>query len=130
MNEQESMRMHEEEEGLPVLAQVAMQVVIDAGDARIAAEQALKKLHTFDFTGAEQLMEQAFASLQKAHDAQTEVIQSEAAGTRYENSFLFNHAQDTMMTAMTQLSLTKEIIELYKILYGEIRKNGAAKEDL
>ena len=70
-------------------------------------------------------MEQAFAQLQKAHDAQTEVIQNEAAGTRYENSFIFNHAQDTMMAAMTQCSLTREIIELYKILYREIHKDKA-----
>lgn len=129
--EQEKITNHcEEEEGLPVLAQVAMQVVIDAGDAKIAAEKALKKLHTFDFTGAEELMEQAAEQLQKAHAAQTEVIQSEAAGTRYENSFIFNHAQDTMMTAMTQCSLTREIIELYKILYGEIHKNREGKEEL
>ena len=120
-----TVKQYEEEEGLPELAQVAMRVVIDAGDAKIAAEQALKKLHAFDFTGAEELMEQAFAQLQKAHDAQTEVIQNEAAGTRYENSFIFNHAQDTMMAAMTQCSLTREIIELYKILYREIHKDKA-----
>lgn len=116
------MEEHEEDLGLPALAQVAMQVVIDAGDARIASEQALKKLHTFDFAGAEELMKQAARHLQNAHNAQTEIIQSEAAGKKYENSFLFNHAQDTMMTAMTQCNLTKEIIELYRVLYGEIQK--------
>lgn len=123
MKEQEkNINQYEEEDGLPELAQVAMQVVIDAGDAKITAEQALKKLHTFDFDGAEALIEQAFGQLQKAHDAQTEVIQSEAAGKKYANSFIFNHAQDTMMSAMTQCNLTREIIELYKILYREIHR--------
>lgn len=114
----------DEDDGISILAQVAMQVVIDAGDARISAEQALKKLHTFDFEEAEKLMKIAFSQLQKAHDAQTEIIQSEASGTKYENSFIFNHAQDTLMTAMTQCNLTREIIELYKILYSEIQKKG------
>ena len=126
MDEKEKINIgNEEDDGLPVLAQVAMQVVIDAGDARILSEQALKKLHTFDFDGAEELMEKAFAQLQKAHNAQTEVIQSEAAGARYDNSFIFNHAQDTMMTVMTQCNLILEIIGLYRVLYGEIHK----KED-
>jgi len=129
MKEQEKMMNHDEEkEEQPVLVKVAMQVVIDAGNARIVAEQALKKLRTFDFAGAEELMAKAAVQLQKAHDAQTEVIQSEAGGTRYENSFIFNHAQDTLMTAMTQCNLTKEIIELYQILYGEIHKNQESKE--
>lgn len=113
----------EENDDLLELAQVAMQVVIDAGDARITSEQALKKLHEFDFAGAEELMKKAFEQLQQAHDAQTGVIQSEAAGKKYENSFIFNHAQDTLMTSMTQCNLTREIIELYKILYQEIQKN-------
>lgn len=122
MSDLEKNTNYDEDDGIPMLAQVAMQVVIDAGDARIAAEQALKRLHSFDFAGAEDLMAKAAECLQKAHDAQTEVIQSEAAGTKYDNSFIFNHAQDTMMTAMTQCNLTKEIIELYKILYEEIHK--------
>lgn len=129
MREEEKIMNHnEEKEELPVLVQVAMQVVIDAGNARIAAEQALKKLHTFDFAEAEELMTKAAVQLQKAHDAQTEVIQSEAGGTKYENSFIFNHAQDTLMTAMTQCSLTREIIQLYQILYGEIHKKREPEE--
>ena len=112
------------EDELSELALVAMQVVIDAGDARIMSEQALQKLHSFDFAGAEELIQKAFTQLNKAHNAQTDVIQSEAAGKKYENSFLFNHAQDTMMNAMTQCNLTREIISLYKILYEEIQKKN------
>lgn len=112
-----------ENESLMELATVAMQVVIEAGDARITSENAIKELHSFNFDEAEKLITEAFAHLQKAHQAQTEVIQSEAAGKKYENSFLFNHAQDTLMTSMTQCNLTREIIELYKIMYHEIHNN-------
>lgn len=110
----------DDDDELPEIVKVAMKVIMAAGEARTAAEDSLKKLHTFDFEAAQSLSDESFLYLKKAHNAQTEVIQSEAAGTKYENSFLFNHAQDSVMTAMTQCNLTKEIILLYKILYEKI----------
>lgn len=113
----------EEDEEMPELAVVAFSVIMEAGDAKLAAEKALEKLHEFDFDAADELFVEAAEHLRKAHNAQTEVVQSEISGTKYENSFLFNHAQDTLMTAMTQLTLSKEICALYKILYQQIKSN-------
>ncbi len=110
----------EDDDEMPELAVVAFGVIMEAGDAKLAAEKALEKLHEFDFEGADALFVEAAEHLRKAHNAQTEVVQSEISGTKYENSFLFNHAQDTLMTAMTQLTLSKEICALYKILYQKI----------
>lgn len=112
----------EKDDGVSALAPIAMQVILAAGEAKVASEQALKKLHDFSFDEAEALMEKAQEHLVEAHNAQTNVIQSEAEGKRYENSFLFNHAQDSLMNSMTQCNLTKEIIALYKLLYQEITK--------
>lgn len=111
----------DDEEEMPELAKVAFGVIMEAGDAKLAAEKALEKLHKFDFDGADALFGEAAEHLRKAHNAQTEVVQSEISGTKYENSFLFNHAQDTLMTAMTQLTLSKEICALYQILWRQIK---------
>lgn len=110
----------EEDEQMSELAAVAFAVVMNAGDAKLSASAALKKLHEFDFDAADKLMDEAYEHLCAAHNAQTDVIQSEAAGKKYENSLLFNHAQDTLMTAMTQCDLSKEIIALFKLLHGQI----------
>lgn len=128
MNEYENLSSKEvQEEDLPELATVSMEVILEAGDARIAAQQACEKLRDFDFTAAEQLLETANEHLVKAHASQTDIIQAEASGRKYEPSFLFNHAQDTLMTVMSEYNLTKELVFLYKRLYFEIHpeKGGA-----
>lgn len=118
--ETKNIQTEENDDEMPELAVVAFNVIMEAGDAKLAAEKALEKLHEFDFDAADALFVEAAEHLRKAHNSQTEVVQSEISGTKYENSFLFNHAQDTLMTAMTQLTLSKEICALYKILYEKI----------
>lgn len=103
-------------EELDELTTVAFQIILKAGDAKVAAEDALKALHQSDFSKAQECLEQADASLLQAHNAQTDLVQREAGGEKFSYSVIFNHAQDTLMNAMTQLSLTKEICALYKIL--------------
>ena len=84
------------------VVQVAMQIVISAGDARNAAGKALDCVAAFDFAGATEHMEEANNHICAAHNAQTEMIQSEIAGTEtIQPSLLFNHAQDTLMTVMS-----------------------------
>ena len=75
------------------VVQVAMQIVISAGDARNAAGKALDCVAAFDFAGAKEHMEEANNHICAAHNAQTEMIQSEIAGTEtIQPSLLFNHA--------------------------------------
>ena len=52
----------------------------------------------------------------KAHNAQTEVIQSQVAGENMEYSLLFIHAQDTIMTINTELRMTKKLLPIVKML--------------
>ncbi len=103
-------------EELDELTAVAFQIILKAGDAKVAAEKALKALHQSDFALARACLEKADASLLEAHNAQTDLVQREAAGETFTCSLIFNHAQDTLMTSMTQLSLTREICSLYECL--------------
>lgn len=105
------------EEDVPELSRVAIQVILSAGDGKVCAENALKALHAFDFNRADVLIREAEENIVRAHEHQTAIVQREAAGEKFENSIIFNHAQDTLMTAMTQINLSKEICSLFKLLY-------------
>lgn len=103
------------------VVQVAMQIVISAGDARNAAGKALDCVAKFDFAGAKGYMEEANNHISAAHNAQTEMIQSEIAGTEtIQPSLLFNHAQDTLMTVMSEIHLAEKMIQVFESFYNKM----------
>ena len=98
------------------VVQVAMQIVISAGDARNAAGKALDCV-----AGAKEHMEEANNHICAAHNAQTEMIQSEIAGTEtIQPSLLFNHAQDTLMTVMSEIHLAEKMIQVFESFYNKM----------
>jgi len=102
------------------IATIAMQIVIAAGDARNYIMEAMDDVGENDYDKANEKLEKAKDKLRQAHIYQTEVVQSEAAGTKYEYSLLFTHAQDTVMTICTELNLAKKIILLYQKVESRI----------
>jgi PTS system cellobiose-specific IIA component len=96
------------------LINVAMQMILHAGDARININDAISAGSTYDFKKADDLMRQAQDNLNLSHKAQTEVIQNEMAGENYEPCILFTHAQDTLMTISSEMMFGKQMIELYR----------------
>lgn len=104
------------------LVGVAMQIILHAGDARIKTEEALAKCKLFDYEGAKTTLADARECLRLAHLAQTEVIQDETRGKCYEPCLLFSHAQDTLMTIMSEEKLAQEIVELFETFYKKFAK--------
>lgn len=104
------------------LIPVAMQIILHAGDARIKTEEALAKVKLFDMAGARECLAQAKECLHLAHIAQTGVIQNETRGQAYEPCLLFAHAQDTLMTIMSEEKLASEMVELFEILNNKIEQ--------
>lgn len=102
------------------LVSTAMQIILHAGDARIKVEEALKVAKQFDFTKANEIMEEAQECIRLAHVSQTEVIQNETRGKSYEPCLLFAHAQDTLMTIMSEYNLAKQLIEFFEIMNRKI----------
>ena len=100
----------------------AMQIIMNAGDARLKVKDALKLGKAFDFENAGAKMEEARKCIAQAHHAQTDIIQSEAGGKKYEFSLLFAHAQDTLMTIMSELNLAKELIAFFEIMNKKIEE--------
>ena len=103
------------------LLEAAMSVILAAGDAREHCTKALKYARGGDFDKAETYMQKARECIVEAHNGQTEVIQKEARGEKQEICLLFVHAQDTLMTIMSELNMAKEMIEMYRLIYKNAR---------
>jgi cellobiose PTS system EIIA component len=104
------------------LINVAMEIIINAGNARTKASQALDLAMENDFEAAQQLMLEAKEDIKKAHNAQTDTIQDETRGKKHEVLLLFVHAQDTIMTIISEYNMTEQMIKMYKKIYTEMRK--------
>lgn len=102
------------------LIEVAMQIILHAGDARIKTEEALEKAKQFDYEGAKTSLSEAKECLRLAHVSQTEVIQNETRGKTYEPCLLFSHAQDTLMTIMSEEKLAEQIVDLFDGFYQKV----------
>ena len=97
-----------------LLIPVAMKIIMNSGNARTKANEALEALSIFDFSNAHKKIVEA---IKKAHQEQTEIIQKEAAGEHYKTCLLFTHAQDTLMTIMSEVNLTEKMIILFESFY-------------
>lgn len=98
------------------LINVAMQIILHAGNARVKITEALEKAKLFDFSSCESLIQEAEEEIHLAHKSQTEIIQGEASGKHYEYSLLFAHAQDTLMTINSEIRLSKQMIDILKLI--------------
>ena len=102
------------------LVTVAMQIILHAGNARNSASDALTLAKESKFEEVSKKITEAENSITQAHKAQTEIIQSEAQGHSYTYSLLFTHAQDTLMTINSELRLTKEMIDVLKLIDAKL----------
>lgn len=90
-----------------------------SGDGRVKIDEALDALSSGDLTKAETLLKEANDLVVQAHNAQTEVIQSQVSGESMEYSLLFIHAQDTLMTINTELRMAKKLLPIVKMLLAK-----------
>lgn len=93
---------------------IVMELIVNSGDARSLALEALREARKGQFESADAKIQQADTTLAKTHNAQTELIQTELNGGKVEVSLLVVHAQDHLMNALTVIDLVKELIEMLK----------------
>ncbi len=93
---------------------VVMELVVNAGDGRSLAIQAIREARAGKFQEAQQLIDQCQEALIRCHESQTELIQSELQGNPIPMSLLMVHAQDHIMNAMTVKDLAAEIVAMRK----------------
>ena len=91
-----------------------MNLVVNSGNARSMAIEALRAAKYGDFEQAESLLADADQVLLGAHEVQTELIQNELNGKGIDIGLLVVHSQDHLMCAMVVIDLVKEMVEILK----------------
>lgn len=109
-----------EEEERDKLNIISMQVILHAGNARDIVMNVLDKLadETPDFEDLSKQMSEARKEITQAHQQQTDMLQKEASGEFIPYSVLFGHAQDTLMTIQSELTLVEKLLPVIKGLKG------------
>ena len=93
---------------------VIMGIIMNAGNAKGLAHEALESAKLNDFEKANQLMTESNQSLAEAHNVQSEMLTKEAQGEHTEMNLYMVHAQDHLMTSMTVKDLAIEIIDIHE----------------
>lgn len=96
--------------------EMIMGLVVDGGNARSFAMEAIHAAKSGQFEEASEKLEQCNQALIQAHHAQTELIQSEISGDHIQVQLLMVHAQDHLMDAFVVRDLAQEIVDLYRAL--------------
>lgn len=96
------------------LNQLSMNILVHAGNARDHLVQALEKLEAMDFDLAKTAIKEARREVVVAHGLQTDTLQLEASGEQIRYSTLFCHAQDTLMTAQSEILIGEHLIKLFE----------------
>lgn len=94
------------------IIQASMSIILHAGDARVSCKKALEAIAVFDFEKAHQEMQIAKQKIVTAHKLQTDVIVAETGGEKCDYSVLFAHAQDTLMTIYSELTIAKQLLSI------------------
>ena len=98
------------------LEMAIMNIIVHAGDCKNHCYAALNLVNEGKYDEADEEMKLADAAIAKAHDGQTFFLQKEAGGEKIDFSVLFVHAQDHLMTAISEKSLITQIMELRKVV--------------
>ena len=105
------------------LNSAAMQIILHAGDCRNLLNEAVNAL--LEDKSEEDIKAKIAAAkkeITKAHVIQTEMIQSSINEDELHTTLLFTHAQDTLMTIMSELNLAKELIAFFEIMNKKIEE--------
>ena len=93
-----------------------LELITHAGNGRAESFAALEAAKTGDYIRAKKFLAEAERELAEAHVAQTNLLAGEAQGVGMTPSLLLVHAQDQLMTAISERTLIAELIELHRRL--------------
>ncbi|WP_025728701.1 PTS lactose/cellobiose transporter subunit IIA [Atopobacter phocae] len=96
--------------------QIIMGLILNSGDAKQHIYNALNLSKQSKYEESDNEIELANKAMLEAHNLQTQFLAEEAGGHKSEIKALFVHAQDHLMTTITEMNLIKEIIDLRKEL--------------
>ena len=97
------------------LESIIFELIVHSGNARGLLYEALDCTENKEYQKIDDLLAQAKAEMNTAHNIQTQLIQDNIAG-KGEISLLLIHAQDQLMTAMSEQALIERLIKMQKQL--------------
>lgn len=96
------------------MEEIIFSIIVHSGNAKSMLNEALQHAQDDNFKEAFSLIEEVNKELGEAHKIQTSIIQEEARGGKIQVSILFVHAQDHLMTTLSEKTLITHMINLYK----------------
>ena len=93
---------------------LSMNILVHAGNARDHLVHSLESLEEMDFEKAKEEVKAARKEVVVAHGLQTDTLQLEASGEQIRYSTLFCHAQDTLMTAQSEILIGEHLVRLFE----------------
>lgn len=94
----------------------AMEMIVHAGNARTLLNEALNDIYKFDEEGYQSKMEEANKEITLSHRAQTVVLQNTITDIEMRPNILFTHAQDTLMTIMSEINIAKHLAKIVLLI--------------
>ncbi len=94
--------------------QTIMGLIMNGGDAKSNAMEAIYAAKEGNFENADAKLKEADEALTRAHNSQTSMLTKEASGEHVEMSLLMVHAQDHIMNAITFRDLAGEVVDIHK----------------
>lgn len=106
-----------------MLEAIVSELVVNGGNARSKALEAIRAARKNEMEKAEELMKECNESITKAHGFQTSMLQENLNGEKETTmSLIMVHGQDHLMDAMVVRDLAVEMIEICKDLYKQNEK--------
>ena len=99
--------------------EAVMGLIINAGNAKSDAMEAIQAAKDGNFSLAQEKLEAADRAVVEAHHSQTGLLTEEASGNPMTVTLLAVHSQDHLMTSITFNDMAKEVVDLYKRLGNE-----------
>lgn len=97
------------------VAMIGFEIVAYSGEARSKFLEAIKKVKNGGSKEeVEQLIEEGNASLNLAHNSQTQLLAKEADGEEVDLGFIFVHGQDHLMTTILLKDILEFLMDIYK----------------
>ena len=94
----------------------AMQIILYAGEARNYINMALDALYECNEEEYEEKIKEARKASLAAHAEQTKVLQETIENQDMRLTILFTHAQDTLMTVMSEMNTAKHLAKIINMI--------------
>jgi len=95
---------------------VIMELIINAGESKGLAMQALSAAKKGEWTRVDDLLIESTEAAKRAHSVQTQLIGMDEGEGKVPLNLIMVHAQDHIMTAMLARELIDELIDVHRKL--------------